>query len=171
MRKILAMLVGGAALAAAACEVIKEDPPPPASLAVAAALTVTEDGAGGYSFRYDAPFADEKGNFDFTQGEAYGKIIVVTFTIADGSVPGLKFKPEGEDAIWIADKKNVGADGSPTGPYRGEVFHDFKVSADGRSLTVTSDNDDRTLYRYGLRFDLDGQTVIDDPDWGNDGHG
>ena len=137
---------------------------------VNAALTIAEDGAGGYAFTYKAPFADEKGNFDFSQKGAAFNTIKLTFTIADGSVAGIKFKPDATDAMWIVEKIGVdAATGSPRGPYRGKVFSNFTVSEDGQSLTVTDSNDDGVTYRYGLRFDLGGKTVIDDPDATNGG--
>ena len=138
---------------------------------VDAALTIAGDGAGGYVFSYKAPFADEKGNFDFSRKGAAFNTIKLTFTIADGSVAGIRFKPDATDAMWIVEKVNVdAATGSPRGPYRGTQFSDFTVSEDGQSLTVTNMNDDGVTYRYGLRFDLDGKTVIDDPDVRNGDH-
>ena len=134
---------------------------------VAAKLTVTRDGEGRFDFKYDAPFADADGNFDFSKGEPYGKFVNLSFTIADDSGLGLKFKPDGRDAIWIVDKKNVGADGSPEGPFRGTQFRDFKVSEDGRSLSLVDQNDDGVRYQYGLRFDMGAETVIDDPEVNN----
>lgn len=142
------------------------------SLPVEAQVSVTEDGAGGYAFSYKAPFADEKGNFDFSRNGAAFNTIKLTFAIDASSVSGIKFKPDAADAMWIVEKKNVDkATGSPRGPYHGEQFSDFQVSADGMSLSVTDRNDDGVLYRYGLRFDLDGKTVTDDPDMGNGGGG
>jgi len=135
---------------------------------VPAQLAVTGDRASGFDFHYSAPFADEHGNFDFSQKGADGNIIKLSFTL-DGSVPGLRFKPDGREAMWIVEKENVGKDGSPTGPYRGQQFLDFKVSDDGLTLEVTDLNDDGVLYRYGLRFDLDGETVVHDPDAQNGG--
>lgn len=140
---------------------------------VAAKLTITRDAAGAYDFKYDSPFADAQGNFDFSKGDAYGKVVKLSFAIADDGGLGLKFKRDARDAMWIVDKKNVGADGSPQGPFRGQQWFDFRVSDDGRTLFVTDQNDDGVLYRYGLRFDLGSQTVVDDPDAnnGSGGHG
>ena len=145
----------------------------PTESAVAAKLSITRDAAGIYDFKYDAPFADADGNFDFSKGEPYGKIVRLSFSIVDDGGLGLTFKPEARDAMWIVDKKNVGPDGSPQGPYRGQQWTDFRVSENGRVLFVTDQNDDGVLYRYGLRFDLDGETVVDDPDAnnGSGGHG
>lgn len=135
---------------------------------VSAAVAIADDGAGSYLFSYKAPFADEKGNFDFSQKGAAFNTIKLTFTIADGSVEGIKFKPDAADAMWIVEKINVDeTTGSPRGPYRGKQFSDFTISEDGRSLTVTDANDDGVIYRYGLRFDLGGKTVTDDPDVNN----
>lgn len=164
-------LISAAAAFLAACA---HDVTPEArkTVPVNAAVTITEAGAGGYSFSYKAPFFDEKGNFDFSQQGAVYNTIRLTFTIAGGSVPGIKFKPDATDAIWIVEKVNVDeATGSPRGPYRGNQFFDFTVSPDGQSLTLIDQNDDGVLYRYGLRFELNGKTVIDDPDGQNGGHG
>ncbi|MGE0182342.1 MAG: hypothetical protein AB7F91_05695 [Parvularculaceae bacterium] len=168
MIRQFALTSAAAAFLAACTHYNNIEPKESASLPVKADVTIAEDGAGGYSFTYKAPFADEKGNFDFSQKGAAFNTIKLTFTIADGSVSGIKFKPDATDAIWIVEKKNVDeATGSPRGPYRGNQFSDFTVSADGQSLTVMNQNNDSVLYRYGLRFDLDGKTVIDDPDTQN----
>lgn len=141
-------------------------------VSVNATVLIGEDGTGGYSFTYKGPFFDERGNFDFSKEGAAFNTVRLTFTIADGSVPGIRFKADATDAMWIVEKKNVDqATGSPRGPYRGEQFLDFNVSADGRTLSLTDINNDGILYRYGLRFDLDGKTVIDDPDGQNGGNG
>jgi hypothetical protein len=140
------------------------------TIEVDAKLTITQSSEGAFEFRYQAPFADAGGNFDFSKGEPLGKIVNLSFTIADDSGVGLKFKPEGRDAIWIVDKKNVGPDGSPEGPYRGTQFQDFAVSPDGKTLTLVDLNNDGVRYQYGLRFDLGDKTVVDDPEV-NNGHG
>ena len=164
MDKFFSIIIGGAALLAAGC--VHENGGARPTLAVAALVTVTEDGSGGYYFSYDAPFADAAGNFDFSKGDAYGKVITITFSISDASASDARFKPVAADAIWIVDKKNVGADGSPTGPYEGRQFHDF-ASNSRLEFSVTDENNDGVLYRYSLRFDIDGATVVDDPDIGN----
>jgi hypothetical protein len=140
---------------------------------VAANLSISRDAAGVYDFKYDAPFADADGNFDFSKGEAYGRVVNLSFRITDDSGLGLKFKPDARDAMWIVEKANVGPDGSPQGPYRGKQWFNFRVSDDGRTLFVTDQNEDGVLYRYGLRFDLGSETVVDDPDAnnGSGGHG
>ncbi len=141
-------------------------------LPVTAIVTIAGDASTGHTFTYAAPFADARGNFDFSGKGAHGKTIALTFTIDGASDPGLRFKADAREAIWIAEKANVDpSTGSPSGPYQGKQFSDFKVSADGRSLTLTDTNDDGVLYRYGLRFDLGTQTVIDDPDINNGGTG
>lgn len=139
-------------------------------LKVDAQIKITQDGSGVYDFKYDSPYSDADGNFDFSVGAAAKSSVQLTFEIADDSGLGIKFKPEGSDAIWIVDKKFVGPDGSPEGPFRGAQFRDFRTSADGRSLTLFNVNNDGILYRYGLRFDRGSETVIDDPDNQN-GHG
>lgn len=169
---VLAVAIG-AALFTAACvhDGVSADlasPAPRKTLPVNADVTISDNGAGGYSFSYKAPFFDEKGNFDFSKNGAAFNTIRLTFTIADGSVAGITFKSDATDAMWIVEKKNVDkSTGSPSGPYRGGQFSNFEISADGRQLTVTDTNDDGVLYRYGLRFDLNGKTVIDDPDGQN----
>jgi hypothetical protein len=170
MFRIASILIGGALLVAGCAGVA--EPKSQGEIAVAAVLTVTEDAAGGYKFAYSAPYFDESGNFDFSQKGALYNRVTLTFTIADGSVAGLKFKPDARDAMWIVDKKSVDpATGSPRGPYEGRQFHSFAVSADGLTLSVIDENNDGVLYRYGLRFDLGGATVIDDPDGQNGGSG
>jgi hypothetical protein len=141
-------------------------------IAVPAKLSITRGADGVFDFKYDAPFADSEGNFDFSKGDPYGKVVLLSFSIVDDMGLGLKFKPDGRDAMWIVDKRFVGPDGSPEGPFRGQQWTNFDVSADGRTLTVRNQNDDGILYRYGLRFDMGSETVIDDPDSqnGSGGH-
>lgn len=138
-------------------------------ITVDASVTIAENGAGGYSFAYDSPFSDEEGNFDFSKGEAFDHTVVVTFSIADGSAMGVKFKQDAREAIWIGEQRIVGPAASPKGPYEGSQFYDFSVSDDGLRLAVTDRNNDAVLYRYALRFDRGSETVVDDPDWGNGG--
>lgn len=173
-RYFAAALAAASFIAVGACKHLEHGQPKGATeIDVPAKLTITRDGSGVYDFKYDAPFADADGNFDFSKGEAYGKVVKLSFTIADDSGLGLTFKRDPRDAMWISDKKDVGADGSPQGPYRGQQWFDFRVSDDGRTLFVTDQNDDGVLYRYGLRFDLGSTTVVDDPDANNGagGHG
>ena len=166
VRSKLAALALGGIIASAACQ-HGYTPGNLKEIAVDAKLTITKDSSGAFDFKYDAPFADADGNFDFSKGEPYGKFVNLSFTISDDSGLGLKFKPEGRDAIWIVDKKNVGPDGSPQGPFRGTQFRDFRVSADGKTLSLTDQNDDGVLYQYGLRFDMGAVTVVDDPEVNN----
>ena len=168
MRKISGILVGLAALAGAGCVHEDKSVAPRGTAAVTAEVTISEGADGKPTFRYNGPFFDEKGNFDFSQEGAEDNTIELTFSIADGSVPGIKFRSDPRDAIWIVEKAKVDPKtGSPAGPYRGEQFFDFRVSADGDTLTLTDRNDDGVLYRYGLRFDHNGAPVIDDPDGQN----
>ncbi len=157
-------------LAVASCSHLAQGTKFRESLGVPAKLSVAEVSPGVFDFKYDAPFANADGDFDFSKGEALGKIINLSFTIVDDQGLGLKFKSEATDAIWIVDKKFVGPDGSPEGPFRGDQFRDFKVSSDGRTLSLTNLNSDGVLYRYGLRFDRGAETVIDDPDQQNGTH-
>lgn len=91
----------------------------------------------------------------------------IEFVIAEDSVAGVKFKPYGDDAFWILEKTLAGPAGEPTGPYGGPTFLPANTHSNGKRLIVIDKNDDGKLYRYTLRFDLDGKTVIDDPDMGN----
>jgi hypothetical protein len=127
-----------------------------------ATVNVSADGAGGYTFSYDSPFADSGGNFDFSQGEAAKKSVLIKFKIGQGPA-GLKFQSPGENALWIVEKEMVG-DGSPQGPYEGKQFLRFETSADGQNLQVFDLNSDGVKYRYALRFDLNGETIAHDPD-------
>lgn len=167
MRKIA--MIGVAGLFLTACEHYGHDRSEAADkISVDAAVTISKNSSGGYAFAYNAPFFDEKGNFDFSQEGANDHIVNMTFKIADGSVDGVKFRSDPHDAIWIVEKKDVDPNtGSPSGPYRGQQFYNFSVSEDGQTLTLTDANNDGVLYRYGLRFDLDGGLIIDDPDGQN----
>ena len=150
------------ALAACACQPYP-GPSERGQITTEVGLTVTPTSGGGFDFRYSGQFADAHGNFNFAQRGAYGNAVTIVFTIDPASAPGLKFKPYGADAMWIVEKKVVG-EGSPEGPYRGDQYYGFSTSADGRTLRVMNRNDDGVLYRYALRFDLNGQTVQHDPD-------
>lgn len=168
MRKISGILVGLAALAGAGCVHEDKSVAPRGTAAVTAEVTIFEGADGKPTFRYNGPFFDEKGNFDFSQEGAKFNTINLTFAIADGSIPGLKFRADPRDAIWIVEKAKVDPEtGSPVGPYRGDQFVDFRVTDDGRRLTLTDKNDDGVLYRYGLRFNHDAALVADDPDGQN----
>ena len=143
---------------------------PRGELAANVAVKAVVDASGAATFSYAGDFTDANGNLDFSK-EAAGNTVYITFTLAEGSSAGLTFKPEGPDAMWIVDKKNVDPDGSPQGPYQGRQFYGFETSKDGLTFTVTDQNDDGVLYRYGLRFDYNGSTVVDDPDVKNGGSG
>jgi hypothetical protein len=161
------VLAGGMAALVAGCCTVTETKDMSAIVADVG-VRVTGDGAGGYDFAYSGKYSDAEGNIDLTQGDAYGRAVEIRFAIDVGSAPGIRFKPDGRDAMWIARKDEVG-DGSPQGPYRGDQFTDFMTAGDGLSLRVLDRNDDVTVYRYALRFDLNGETVADDPDIRNDG--
>ncbi len=175
MLKFAKMTIGAASVMAAGCArdgVSAQAPEGKGAsaarneIAVNADVTVTNGADGNYAFEYKAPYADAEGNFDFSVREIGDSAVNLTFTIAEGSADGIKFMPEGADAIWIVEKAKVD-NGSPTERYVGEQFHDFVVSGDGRQLSLTDDNNDGVLYRYALRFDLNGETVVHDPDTQN----
>lgn len=140
------------------------------TISVTTKVKITKIGQSEYQFAYDGRFFDSAGNCDFSVPGAKGNTINLTFKIDAGSVPGVKFKSAGRDAIWIV-KKNPNGDpkACPTGPYQGDIFLNFEVSADGSTLTLTDVNNDNGKYRYGLRFDLNGKTISDDPDATNSG--
>lgn len=162
--------LAAAAIVSASCSHFDHYGHSAAPIDVKAKLSIFETAPGVYDFKYDAPFADQDGNFDFSQRGALGRRVNMSFSITDDSGLGIKFKPDGAQAIWIVDKKNVGADGSPQGPYQGDQFRNFAVSSDGLTLSLFNQNDDGILYRYGLRFNRGAVTVIDDPDNQNGGH-
>jgi hypothetical protein len=147
-------------------------------------VTITQNPDGSFNFDYDSRFADRAGNFDFTEPPARGNQVALEFTIDPASTPGLRFEPEGRDAIFIAMEERsrykddagdvapraqrysvptVGYGQSPQEPYRGDQFFDFRVTNDGRTLLVTDRNDDGMTYRYSLRFRLNGESVVHDP--------
>jgi len=171
MRKIIYIVTAAAGLFLTACEHYGETSAPRETLQITADVKIAEVAAGKYSFTYNAPFFKENGDLDFSQKGAKGHTIALTFKIADGSVPGIKFMADAPDGIWIVDKKNLPSPtDSPSMPYRGNQFYDFKVSEDGQTLSLTDQNDDGVLYRYALRFDLNGDPVVHDPDAQNGGH-
>lgn len=168
MRKISVMYVCVAALAGAGCVHEDKSAASRGTVTVTAEVTISQGENGKNAFRYSGPFFDEKGNFDFSQDGAEDNTIELTFAIADGSVPGIKFRSDPSDAIWIVEKSKVDPKtGSPAGPYRGDQFFDFRVSEDGSKLMLVDRNDDGVLYRYGLRFDHNEAVVFDDPDGQN----
>jgi hypothetical protein len=137
---------------------------------VPASVKITPDGAGGFNFTYSSPFANANGDFDFTSDKFDGGVIL-RFSIDGASVNGIKFKPNGRDAMWIAEAEQAGQDGSPQSPYRGDQFTNFAVDSSQMNLQVVDRNTDRKVYRYSLRFDLAGGTVVDDPEIKNGGDG
>ncbi|MEZ5920258.1 MAG: hypothetical protein R3C60_02790 [Parvularculaceae bacterium] len=134
-------------------------------------VKVAADG-GAYTFTYSDPSGlfDSEGNFDFRKPGAKGKPVTIKFSIDNSSVAGIKFQKQGPNAFWIALKSEVGDNGCPTGPYVGSQFHGFRTEPDQRTLTVLDHNNDGKPYRYALRFDLNGDLVMHDPD-GNNGEG
>ncbi len=151
-------------------------PSEPAAIPVDAKLSISRDGSGKLQFKYDAPFADADGNFNFADGAAAKASVNLSFHIVDDSGLGLTFRRDGRDAIWIVEKALLADTGStsPLGPYQGRQFRDFKVSGDGKTLTLLDENGDGVLYRYALRFDMGAEIVAHDPDVNNGtggGHG
>lgn len=136
------------------------------------AVKITPDSRGGYAFCYTGPYTKANGDCDCSKGEARKCEVKLDFAIADGSVNGIKFKPNGDEAFWIVDKASVGPKDCPVGPYKGAQFKSITTVAGGKRLHVIDTNDDGKLYRYMLRFDLNGETIVDDPEIGNgDGGG
>ena len=147
-------------------------------------LDVTEDATFAiedsrrFKFDFSGSFSNASGDLDFTQTEDK---VLITFVIDDSAPEGLTFKRNGRDAMWIEPKadlikayqaeygEQIPDDISPRRPYpsRLDQFTNFKVSKDGKTLTVLNQNDDGVLYRYNLRFDYKGKTVQLDPDMGN----
>lgn len=168
MRKIAALFAGLATFAAAGCVHEGKSVAARETVEVTAEVTISQGEDGKYAFRYSGPFFAENGDFDFSQQGAQGAMVELTFAIADGSLPEMKFRQDPRDAIWIVEKAKVDpVTGSPAGPYRGDQFSDFRVSEDGRELKLIDKNQDGVLYRYGLRFDRGETLVIDDPDGQN----
>ncbi len=133
-----------------------------------ATISVTiSKGSGGdrrYAFRYAGTFVDEKGNMDFTVDGARKKAVRVKFEIAAPNALGAKFLTQDDNAIWIVEKDKAGPDGCPQGPYKGDQFTGIATQGGGRTLSLTDKNDDGKVYRYALRFMIDGDTVVDDPE-------
>ncbi len=138
-------------------------------LATQVDVTIQPDGNGGYRFVHEGEFAQANGDLDFSQGRARGRVMRVEFAITESSVAGATFKPVGDDAFWIVEKALAGPGGEPTGPYFGPTFTNAVTHPGGKRLIVINKNDDGKLYRYMLRFDLDGETIVDDPDTTNGG--
>ncbi len=163
MNMTFRILLGAtAALALTACP----GAPPPGDVPADVGVAITPDGSGGYDFAYTGAFSDADGNLDFRT--AAGSVNI-SFSISGGAPPGMTFKREGSDgrdAMWIVEQLRPGGP-SPEGPYDGAEFTEFTVDESGTRLTVHNANDDDKLYRYALRFDLEGGTVVDDPDMQN----
>ncbi|MFN0024621.1 MAG: hypothetical protein ACKVS5_12080 [Parvularculaceae bacterium] len=175
-RFVLACLAGAVALSACGHLDSKSLAASPKTIPVDAKVSISRDSSGKLLFKYDAPYADADGNFDFAEGEAGKSSVTLSFTIVDDSGLGLRFRRDGRDAIWIVEKALLANSGStsPAGPYEGKQFRDFRVSADGKTLTVFDENSDGVLYRYALRFDMGSEVIAHDPDVGNGnggGHG
>ena len=139
------------------------DTPQPARATVVAAVTIrVQQNEGAFTFLFDGDFVDQAGNFDFAHQGAKGCQVDIRFSLAEAP-EGMVFKPQGRDAIWILEKCKCEGD-CPSGPYEGDEFSGFATSDCGQKLSVTDVNNDGELYRYSLRFDYNGQTVVCDPD-------
>lgn len=142
------------------------------NITVPIAVSITPDGSGGFTFRYNGFFTDPQGNINLATGDANKRNVLLRFIIADAPA-GMKFKADGREAMYIIERSLLDdPTASPTKPYDGKQFQKFNTSSDGRVLTVFDRNDDSTVYRYSLRFDFNGRTVVHDPDTSNGGgHG
>lgn len=133
-------------------------------------ILASQAGKRSLRFRFTpSQFSDEQGNFSFKEITTPGDIVRLEFNIPDNAPPGLRFRADARDAMWIAPKKEVG-EGSPREPYPVGLseFFNFRISRDGKRLTVLNRNDDGVDYRYNLRFDFGGDTIVQlDPDIGN----
>lgn len=83
----------------------------------------------------------------------------IVFSISPGSTRGVTFAGAAPDAMWIVDKAALASPtGAPAGPYRGNEFRNFVISAGGKRLSVLDANDDARVYQYALAFTV--PTVI-----------
>jgi hypothetical protein len=136
---------------------------------ISVAIKVTGNASSGFTFDYAGDHFDTEGNFDFAVDALNGKSVKIDFAIAEDSVDGLRFKANGDDAFWIVEEVVVGPQGCPSGPYQGTQFKDCSTDAGGKRMHVTDINNDGKKYRYALRFDLDGETIMHDPEGSNGG--
>lgn len=130
-------------------------------------LKITSDGAGGYNFQYTGDHFDAAGNFDFSASDLLGKSVRIHYTITTDSIAGARFQQTGGESFWIIEKSLVGPTGCPSATYQGDEFKEWVTSSDRLQLHVLDVNDDGKLYRYALRFDINGATVLHDPDGTN----
>jgi len=135
-------------------------------------VKITQTGEGEYKFEYSGQCAKPNGDLNFAEGGALKNTVKIVFAIAEGSVAGIRFKSNSKadgGPFWIVEKSKAGSDGCPQGPCKGDQYRVITTTTCGRQMHVINKNDDGKRYRYMLRFDLDGATVIDDPDSDN-GH-
>ncbi|MEM9014642.1 MAG: hypothetical protein AAGB02_06005 [Pseudomonadota bacterium] len=144
-----------------------EDKMPPAT-ELTVGVSVMEVGGGEFAFKYSGEYFEENGDFDFSEGPVSKGPVEITFVI-DEAPDGVVFRSPGADAIWIDFLQNVGPEGSPKGPYRGDQFRDFRTIEGGKALRVFDVNNDGEFYRYGLRFDRRGELIMHDPTGHNGG--
>ncbi len=124
----------------------------------------TKTGKKSYEFAYAGDFVDKVGNIDLTVDGARKRAVRVRFEFDPSGAPGAKFLTPGDNAFWIAAHDELGADRCPKGPYKGNQFVGISTQGSGNSLSFTDKNDDGKVYRYALRFNIGGDTVIDDPE-------
>lgn len=164
-----------------------KDPSEWTSVNSAVDISVTEDesfefaDSRRFQFGFTGENSDSKGDLDFSQLKR--RKVLIKFKIGPDAPADFKFKPDGRDAMWIERKdelikalleENNGElpeEISPRGPYPvgGTQFTNFKVSKDGKRLSVLVANTGQTTFRYNLRFDYKGETVQFDPDIGTNG--
>lgn len=132
-------------------------------------VRITRDGAG-YKFDHFGEHVARNGDIDLSADGPQSRPVRLEFTIADGSVPGIKFKSTGKNEYWIVERAKAGVKGEPTKFEGGDQFTHAATLDGGNRLQIINRNSDGKLYRYSLVFDLNGETVVDDPDQQNGGH-
>ena len=132
-------------------------------------MLIQRDGAG-YKFDHFGKHVTRNGDIDLSVDGPKGRPVRLEFTIADGSVPGIRFKSVGKEAYWIIEKAKAGLSGEPVKFDGGDQFTHAATLDGGQRLQVLNQNNDGKLYRYSLVFDVEGETVVDDPDQQNGTH-
>lgn len=123
-----------------------------------------------FTFAYSGPLTRPNGDIDLTGDLTRGQIVELKFDISSAPA-GFVFRRDPRDAIFIDFAQNVPPGGSPRDNYAGRQFTNFRLSRDRRTLFVTNLNNDGETYAYGLRFEYQGQLVMDDPKIRNHGLG
>lgn len=138
---------------------------------VSVSVKITENQGSSYDFEYSGDYFDSAGNFNFANTNLKGKSVRIHYSIDAQSAAGVQFKQTGDDAFWIIEESIVGPTGCPGQTYRGSQFQDWVTSADRLQLHVLDLNSDGLNYRYALRFDRNGATIVHDPGGTNDNGG